>query len=236
MTDPTPRQLTFDLPHRPALGAEDFLVGASNETALAMIDSWPHWPHFAAIVEGAAQSGKTHLANVWRYRSGAETCDAVDLTEADVGRFSRAKTFVVENLDQGVGDERTLFHMLNLAREHKLSMLLTSAKSPGDLTVTLPDLRSRLRAIPLVSIGPPDDALLRAVLVKLFADRQLTVEPTVIAFVLARMERSIAAAETIVGELDSLSLATHRKVSRALAGDILARLGSPQDATDVSDS
>ncbi len=228
MTD-APRQLTFDLPHRPAFGAEDFLVGASNATALAMIDRWPDWPHFAAVVEGPPLSGKTHLANVWRYRTGAEIREARDLTEADVNRFGDVKTFVVENIDQGISEERTLFHMLNLAREHKLSMLLTTAKSPGDLPVTLPDLRSRLNAIPLVTIGPPDDALLRAVLVKLFADRQLTVEPTVIAFILTRMERSIAAAEGIIGELDRLSLATHRKVSRALAADILARRGTTTD-------
>ena len=218
-----PRQLTLDLPHRPALGAEDFLVGRSNETALGLIDRWPDWPHVAVVVEGPPQSGKTHLANVWRYRTNGDVCAARDLTEADVGRLANVRALVVEDLDQGIGDERALFHMLNLAREHKLSMVLTTAVSPGELKVTLPDLRSRLRAIPLATIGPPDDALLGAVLVKLFADRQITVEPTVIAFILTRMERSFAAASAIVAALDRLSLATHRKVSRALAASLFTR-------------
>src|SRR5262249_7565030 len=117
--------------------------------------------------------------------------------------------------------ERALFHLLNLVREHKLSMLLTSRLPPGELEVALPDLRSRLRALPLVAISAPDEALLKAVLVKHFADRQLAVEHPVISYIALHMERSMEAAAAIVAEIDRRALATHRKVTRALAGEVL---------------
>ena len=130
---------------------------------------------------------------------------------------------LVEDLHAGIGDERALFHLLNLVREHKLSMLLTSSVPAGELDVSLPDLRSRLRALPFVTIAPPDEALLKAVLVKHFMDRQLVVEPHVIGHIALHMERSMEAAATIVAEIDRAAMASHRKVTRALAAEILAR-------------
>jgi chromosomal replication initiation ATPase DnaA len=129
----------------------------------------------------------------------------------------------MEDLHTGIADERALFHLLNLVREHKLSMLLTSRTPPGEIEANLPDLRSRLRALPLVRIEPPDEALLKAVLVKHFTDRQLAVEPGVIAYIALRMERSMEAAAAIVAEIDRAAMATHRKVTRALAGEVLAQ-------------
>jgi chromosomal replication initiation ATPase DnaA len=168
-----PGQLILDLPHRPALGAEDFLISRSNQAAADIVDRWPDWPHHSLVVVAPPGSGKTHLANVWRLKSGAARLEAGALGEADVAHAKGA--LVVEDLHAGVADERALFHLLNLVREHTLSMLLTSRAAPGELTVALPDLRSRLRALPLVTIAPPDEALLKAVLVKQFADRQLSV-------------------------------------------------------------
>ena len=165
-------------------------------------------------------SGKTHLANVWRLKSGAARLEAQALGEADVMRAKGA--LVVEDLHAGVADERALFHLLNLVREHKLSMLLTSRAAPGELIVALPDLRSRLRALPLVTISPPDEALLKAVLVKQFADRQLSVEPHLIAYIALHMEQSMEAAATIVADIDRAAMASHRKVTRALAAEVLA--------------
>ena len=142
MSEP-PRQLTFDLPHRPALGEENFLVSASNAAAVALIDRWPDWPRGCVLVVGAAQSGKTHLAHVWQLRSGAGIVPAGDVGEGVVADFIRQRAMVIEDLDEGIGDERALFHLVNLAAEHGGSLLLTSAKPAGELAPRLPDLRSR---------------------------------------------------------------------------------------------
>ena len=216
-------QLIFDLPHRPALGAEDFLISRSNHTAADIIDRWPHWPQSSVVVVAPPRAGKTHLANVWRLKSGAARLEARALSEADVAGASACSALLVEDLHAGVADERALFHLLNLVREHKLSMLLTSRAPPGELNVGLPDLRSRLRALPLVTIAPPDEALLKAVLVKHFTDRQLPVEPRTIDYIALRMEQSMEAAATIVAEIDRAAMASHRKVTRVLAAEILAR-------------
>ena len=216
-----PSQLTLDLAHRPALGAEDFLISRSNQAAADIVDCWPHWPHWAVVVVAPPGAGKTHLANVWRLKSGAARFAANALSEADVGRADGA--LLIEDLHAGIGDQRALFHLLNLVREHKLSMLLTSRSAPGELDVQLPDLRSRLRSLPLVAISPPDETLLKAVLVKHFADRQLAVEPHVINYIALHTEQSMEAAAAIVAAIDKQALAAHRKVTRALAGEILAR-------------
>jgi len=215
------RQLLLDLAQRPALGAEDFLVSASNQAAADMIDRWPDWPLASIMVVAPARAGKTHLANVWRLKSGASRLEAAALCEEDVARANGA--LLVEDLHSGIGNERALFHLLNLVREHRLSMLLTSRVPPGELDVRLPDLRSRLRALPLVGIDRPDEGLLKAVLVKHFSDRQLAVEPHVINHLALHMEQSMAAAADLVAEIDRLAMASHRKVTRALAAEALAR-------------
>jgi len=219
------RQLLLDLAQRPALGAEDFLVSASNQAAADMIDRWPDWPLASIMVVAPARAGKTHLANVWRLKSGAARLVASALREDDVASANGA--LLVEDLHDGIAHERALFHLLNLVREHRLSMLLTSRVPPGELDVRLPDLRSRLRALPLVSIARPDEGLLKAVLVKHFSDRQLAVEPHVVNHLALHMEQSMEAAANIVAEIDRLAMASHRKVTRALAAEALARLGAP---------
>jgi chromosomal replication initiation ATPase DnaA len=216
-----PNQLIFDLPQRAALGAQDFLVSTSNQAAAEMIDRWPRWGDHAVLMLAPAGAGKTHLANVWRLKSGAAVTSGAQLGEADVVR--PADALLIEDLHAGIGSERALFHLLNLAREHSRTMLLTSRLAPGALSVELPDLRSRLRALPLIEIKPPDAALLRAVLVKHFADRQLAVEPHVVGHLALHMEQSMEAAAAIVAELDRAAMASHRRLTRALAGEILAR-------------
>lgn len=217
-----PEQLVLDLSHRAALGLEDFLVSNSNAAAVDLVDRWPDWPHWAAVVVGPEACGKSHLGQVWRLKSGADVVPAADLSEAEIGRLERAGALLVEDLHRGVGDERVLFHLLNLAREHRLSILLTSRRAPGDLEIALPDLRSRLRAAPLTTIDVPDEALLKSVLVKLFADRQLGVEPHVIGHLALHMERSMRAANCIVVAADRLALARQRRVTRAIASEALA--------------
>ncbi len=218
------RQLVFELPHRPALGVEDFLVSASNAEAVALVDRWPDWPAGAAVIAGPPGSGKSHLANVWCARSGATIVAAGAVTKARVPELAALRALVIENVVAG-GDEQAIFHLLNLVREARISILLTASQPPGDLGITLPDLNSRLKALPLVTILPPDDAVLRAVLVKLFADRQLSVEPPVIDYVMLRMERSLGAARAVVAEIDRLSLSLQRSVTRQVASSAMKSLG-----------
>ncbi len=216
-----PRQLVLDLGHREALGAEDFLVSGSNAAAVALIDRWPDWAHWAAFLQGPEGSGKTHLANVWRARSGAAAVTADTLGEATPGLLASAHALVVEDVDRGIADERVLFHLLNIAREHRLTMLLTARAEPGEIAISLPDLRSRLRALPLARIEPPDDALLGGVLIKLFADRQLEIEPHVVAYLGRHMDRSLGLAKRVVAAADRLALAMRRSVTRAVAAQAL---------------
>ncbi len=221
---PAPRQLVLDLPHRSALEAEDFFVSQSNSAAVQLVDQWPEWPHWAAVVVGPVGAGKSHLANVWRHRSNAMTVAASELSESIVGAFETQGALCVEDLDHGIADQTALFHLLNMAREHKLSILLTTRAAPGEMDIALPDLRSRLRALPVVEIAPPDEGLLKAVLVKLFADRQLSVEPQLIDYIAVRMERSMDGAACVVAEIDRLSLAMRRRVTRPVAQAALAGL------------
>ena len=219
-----PEQLVFELPHRAAMGLEDFLVSDSNAEAVALVDRWPDWPVGAAVLVGPKGSGKTHLANVWRLRSGAALATASELSRERVPDLAAKGALIVENVAM-LTDEAALFHLLNLGREQRLQILLTSDAAPGDLRVSLPDLLSRLKALPVASIEPPDDALLRAVLVKLFADRQVSVEPHIIDYVLVRMERSMSAAERFVSEADRQALILQRRVTRAIAAAALDTLG-----------
>lgn len=206
------------------MGLEDFLVSESNAAAVDLVDRWPDWPIGAAVIAGPKGSGKTHLANVWIARSGAKAFNASSISRETVPAVAAAGSVLIEDV-QNVADEAALFHLLNLVREQRLQVLLTTEAVPGDLQITLPDLRSRLKALPLAVIDPPDDALLRAVLVKLFADRQLSVEPHLVDYVLVRMERSMLAAERFVAAADRRALALQRRVTRAVAAATLDALG-----------
>lgn len=221
-----PEQLVLDLPHRPALALEDFLVGPSNEAAVALVDGWPGWTARAAIVVGPAGSGKSHLTNVWRLKSGAPSIPAPALSEEVIAEIEKAGALAVEDLDRGIADERVFFHLLNLTKEKGYALLATSRMAPGELDVALPDLRSRLRALPMVRIEAPDDHILKAVLVKLFTDRQLTPDPHVIGHLALHMDRSFEAAQKVVEACDQLALARQRKVTRQIAAEALERVRS----------
>ncbi len=219
-----PEQLVFELPHRTAMGLEDFLVSDSNAAAVNLVDRWPDWPIGAAVIAGAKGSGKIHLANVWLTRTGATAFEAAAITRESVPTIAASGAVLIEDI-QDVADEAALFHLLNLVREQRLHILLTTDTVPGDLPIALPDFRSRLKALPLATIEPPDDALLRAVLVKLFADRQLSVEPQLLDYVLVRMERSMRAAEQFVAAADRRALLLQRRVTHAIAAATLDALG-----------
>lgn len=222
---PDTEQLVFDLPHRPALGAEDFLVSSSNQSAIELIDNWPgNWPNFAAAICGPTGVGKSHLASVWMERSDAHRLGGIEIADSQVDVLLEHPAVVVEDLDQGIASEKALFHLLNNARERQKSVLLTSRVAPGELEVDLPDLRSRLRALPVALITPPDDALLQGLLVKLFLDRQLQVEPETIRYILMHIERSAESALEVVAEMDRLALAKRRRTTKLLAREVIYKL------------
>lgn len=226
-----PPQLVLDLPHRQARGMEDFLLSRSNDVAVELIDRWPQWVHPAAFVAGPAGAGKTHLAHVWAARSGAALIAAGELADSSVELLAAHGALVVEDVWHDGFDQRVLFHLLNLTREKSFSLLITSRQAPGELDIALPDLRSRLRALPFAMIEAPDEALLKAVLVKLFSDRQLDVEPHVIEHLALHVERSMEAANAVVAEADRLALAKQRRVSRTVAAEALANTARRADLT-----
>ncbi len=217
-------QLVLDLPYRPALGADDFLVSSCNAAAVDLIDAWPEWPHHIHLIEGPSGCGKSHLANVWRHKSGAQIVDVLQLSARKVAELDFEGGVILEDLDRTAFDEQSLFHLLNLSRERGFCILVTARVPPGRWSVQLPDLISRLRALPVSTIGGPDDALLSAVLLKHFSDRQLNVEPQVLKFMTTRMVRSMEAAHDLAAAIDHAALSTGRKITRQFAGEILERL------------
>jgi chromosomal replication initiation ATPase DnaA len=215
-----PRQLALALPHAESFAREDFLSGASNEGALAMIERWPDWPDRALALIGPEGSGKSHLAAIWAEKSGARRVSARVLRETDLVAALATGALVIEDAAAGL-DERALFHLLNLIREETAYLLLTAHAIPTSWGVALPDLVSRLRAVPVVALSAPDDALLRALLVKLFADRQLSVDEGLISYLATRIERSFAAARQTVELIDREALRQKRPVTRVLAAETL---------------
>jgi len=221
-------QLTLDLPHRAALGAEDFLVSDCNLAAVRLIDAWPNWQDHVQLLIGPPASGKTHLARVWQALSGAEGLEPEHLAMDFVDSMSAGTPLVVEDADRLAYDEKTLFHLLNLAREKRLFVLLTARTVPSRWPLSLPDLLSRLNAVPAVEIGPPDEALIRTVMLKHFADRQLDIDPKVLTYLALHVDRSLAAAEAAVAAVDRAALATGRKISRQLVIETL-QASAPAD-------
>jgi chromosomal replication initiation ATPase DnaA len=215
------QQLTLDLPHRPALGRDDFLVSPANQQAVAMIDRWPDWLNPGLVLIGPPGSGKTHLAEVWHARSGARICSAGDVQVSRVPALVEAGALVVENLPGHALDQAALFHLINLTRESGGYLLLTSQAHPLAWNLTLSDLLSRLRAMPSAMLGEPDDELLRGLLVKLFSDRQIAVDETIIAYMLTHMERSAAYARQIVETIDRSALAERAEVTRSFVARML---------------
>ncbi|HMN87734.1 MAG TPA: hypothetical protein PKA74_17355, partial [Bauldia sp.] len=189
-----PRQLALGLDHQAAFTRADFLVGDANQDAVSLVDRWPLWPEEGVFLLGPAGSGKSHLVEIWRRASGALAVSAARLGTAEAAAAGEAPAVAVEDLRAGPLDEAALFHLLNLVRERRIPLLVTSRLPAGALGLRLPDLASRLRAIRPVGLAAPDDDLLRRVLVKLFADRQLAVDAAVIDYLARRMERSLEAA------------------------------------------
>ena len=216
-----PVQLTLALDHPESLARDDFVAGPTNAAALDMVERWPDWPARTLALVGPRGSGKSHLAAIWAERAGARIVAARTLDDAAVPAALSSGAVVVEDVAEGAMNERALFHLLNIAGEEQGHVLVTAQSAPAAWTLRLADLASRLRAVPVVTVAPPDDALFRAVMVKLFADRQLTVDEALLVYLERRVERSLIAAQRIVAALDGEGLRQHRPVTRALAAEFL---------------
>jgi chromosomal replication initiation ATPase DnaA len=215
-----PRQLVLALDHATSFAREDFLAGPSNAAALALIERWPDWPDRVMALVGPEGSGKTHLASIWAEASGARALSAKLLGDADLPAALATGALVLEDLEPAGLDERALFHLLNLTREQGAYLLITTRAAPAAFPVTIRDLGSRLRAVPAVTLAAPDDTLLRALIVKLAADRQLAVDEALVNYLSNRIERSFAAARAAVARLDEEALRRQRPVTRALAAEL----------------
>lgn len=216
-----PRQLAFALPHAESLSRDNFLEGPANAAGLALIEAWPEWPNRIMLLVGPEGSGKSHLAAIWAEQAGARTISAHALAAAAVPGALATGALVVEDLNPTNFDERALFHLMNLAREDQAFVLITARAPPSAFQVELRDLRSRLRAVPTISLLPPDDALFRALIVKFCADRQMAVDEGVVSYLTSRIERSYAAVRHAVEMLDAEALRQGRPVTRPLAADLL---------------
>jgi chromosomal replication initiation ATPase DnaA len=215
-----PQQIPLDLSHGARFSREDFISGRSNQAALAIIERWPGWAASTVILTGPQGCGKSHLAAIWQERAKAVKLEP---GQAGLDAFdSGGRNALMEDIGAGMINDTALFHLLNRLSQSGGALLMTSRMLPSVWGVTLPDLASRLRAAAIAEISEPDDALLCAVIAKLFADRQLTVDANVVSFLVARMERSLAAAADIVEKLDRLSLERQTRITRALAAEVVS--------------
>lgn len=217
-------QLPFAFDARPARGMADFVIGPPNETAVAWLDRWPDWPAPALVLSGPAGSGKSHLCHVFQSRAGAVYLRPGKLsTEAVPDLLGAARAAILDDavFDGGALDEEALLHLYNVLAERGGHLLVAGRDRPGHWHIDLPDLASRLLAAPAVRLEEPDDPLLRAVLLKMFADRQLRPGEDTIEFLVRRIERSFGTARDIVEALDRTAMAERRNLTVPFVREVL---------------
>ncbi len=232
----SPRQLVFDLPVRRALGRRDFLVAEGNSASVAWLDRWPDWPLHGVVLCGPPASGKTHLASVWDARAGAVWLDGDGLDRIAEGPANKAAV-ILDNLDVLLRDrpdrQETVFHLFNRLRAGGGGLLVTAETPPARWGLGLRDLSSRLKSLPAITIGVPDDPLLAALMVKHFRDRQVQISPEVVDFVLRRTDRSFRGLDHVVAAIDREALAAGRPITVPLARQALARLEVAEPAAGL---
>jgi chromosomal replication initiation ATPase DnaA len=223
-----PSQLALDLARPPGFGREDFLVSGSNERAYAMVEAWPAWPDSVLLLIGPPGAGKSHLGAIWTARAAARVISAASLDDADLEALASGP-LLVEDLDPAGPAQTKLFHLLNLVRERGFGLLLTARDPPEAQGLTIPDLVSRLRLAPRAEIGPPDDALTRAVLVKLLVDRQLVVDTGLVDYAALRLGRSLDAARLFIEEIDRRALSRKSRITRTIAAEVIRALTGDEE-------
>lgn len=212
------QQYILEFPVLQSHSTEDFVIGGCNKLAVDFVNLWPNWPAHALILAGEPASGKTHLARIFKEKSGATLLQGKDLKDSDIPDFSQ--TVIVENADQGV-DEAALFHLYNWTRDNRGFLLITAKSAPANWGIALKDLSSRLQSTPLVTLERPGEDILGAAMAKQFSDRQIKVDDRVISFLLRRIERSFEAVQTVVTKMDTLSLREKSRITVPLAKKIL---------------
>jgi chromosomal replication initiation ATPase DnaA len=251
-----PRQLALDLAPAPGFDRENFLVSGSNEHAYRMIEAWPDWPDPVLLLIGPPGAGKSHLGAIWAAAAGARTLLLAQLRQnknvepvsGSTGSQAAPDTvdvaalvsgpLLVEDLDRGDPTPTLLFHLLNCARERGVGLVLTARSPPEAWGLALPDLVSRLRLAPRAEIAPADDALMRAVLVKLLVERQLVVDARLVAYAALRLGRSLDAARHFVDEVDRRALSLKAPITRSLVAEVigaLTRAGEERECGDCED-
>jgi chromosomal replication initiation ATPase DnaA len=221
-----PRQLPLDLGHGIGYSRDELVASSANEQAVALVDCWPDWPSPVVVLAGPTGSGKTHLASIWRESAGALQLPSGPIGESLPELGSRP--VLIDDIDSCAIDETGLFHLINAVRGAGSHLLLTARRFPSAWDVSLPDLSSRLKAAATVEIHEPDDLLLAGVITKLFADRQVEVEPHVVHYLVRRIERSLATAMRVVEKLDRMALEQQTRITRALAAETVNSMDEGQ--------
>jgi chromosomal replication initiation ATPase DnaA len=219
--------MPLELVHAAGYSRDDLIVTQANHAALALVDSWPQWPASLMVLAGPPGSGKSHLAAIWAEKAGAVAMHGDAIDAAAEGHV------LIDGLGEAGIDETALFHLINALRERGASMLITSRRWPSEWKVKLPDLISRIKSAPTVEISEPDDALLSGVITKLFADRQLVIEPQLVAYLVSRIERSLATAQNVVERLDKAALEAKSRITRQMASTVLTELDMGQKSFDL---
>jgi len=232
---PESPQLTLELAPEPGFERENFVVSGSNEQAYAMIKLWPDWPAPMLLILGPPGAGKSHLGAIWASIAKAGVQSAAALAAANIEALAAAGPLLLEDADEIGEAETQLFHLINLMRENSIALVITAKAPPDAWGLRTADLLSRLRLAPTVAIGPPDDALMRAVLVKLLIDRQLVIDTSVVGYIALRLERSLDAARTFINALDREALARQCRISRAIAAEVLASLEGCKEQASLCD-
>ena len=228
-------QLTLELAPEPGYERENFVVSGSNEQAYAMIELWPDWPDPMLLILGPPGAGKSHLGAIWASIAKASVQSAASLATADIEALAAGGPLLLEDGDAIGEAEAQLFHLVNLMREHGTALVITAKTPPDAWGLRTADLLSRMRLAPTVAIGPPDDALMRAVLVKLLIDRQLVIDTSVVGYIALRLERSLGAARAFIDALDREALARQRRISRTIAADVLRSIASSEEQASLSE-
>jgi chromosomal replication initiation ATPase DnaA len=214
------RQLRLELRQSASWRRETFIVSAANEGAVRAVDGWPNWHGGCLALVGPEGSGKTHLARAWAASAAADVLEAAEAASPLALSRLRGRPVLLEDADRNAPDD-VLFHLINMAGVTGGGLLLTARAAPSAWATRLPDLRSRLNALPVAELPPPDDAILEGVLINLFRERNIRPADDLIPYLLRRIERSVPRAQEIVTRLDETADAEHRPVSRALARQIL---------------
>lgn len=225
-----PRQLPLGFAHEPGRSRDDLVVSEANRAAVALVDRWPDWPSPVVVLAGPAGSGKSHLLSAWAEASGATLLPADRLAATGSGV---AGPIAIDDVDAAPLDQPGLFHLINAVRAGGAQLLMTARRFPAAWGATLPDLASRLRAATTVEIAEPDDALLAGVIAKLFADRQVEVEPHVVQFLVRRIERSLDTAIAVVERLDRAALEQKSRITRALAASVVTAMDAGQGTLEL---